>query len=285
MTFDINLRPEMKVYKGQSFNFIQPKLDGHRVTVISDRLGLRVLARTADSDYGPKLMRSATWTKKLKCLPNDTAFDAELYVPGGQATSVPNKLNEAPDELEIGVFAVPWWSGVDSRCQHMTFALERAISCGFEVTSTMHRDQDQSVDKMIELATPWLQNTKPHLAHKLEGWVIKEAHYSGWYKLKAKRTMDVVVMEWKEGKGRNVGLMGSVVVGVWRDGELVKVGTVGGWSDEERQLLAEDVEGQVLECEYDSLTQHDQLKFARVVRWRDDKPSHQCLWSQVEEAR
>ena len=81
----------------------------------------------------------------------------------------------------------------------------------------------------------------------LEGIVAKrlDAPYvsgrsAAWVKVKAFKAMDCVIGGWTAGQGGRHGTLGALVVGIYRDGELVPVGHVGSGFDDRtlRELLA-----------------------------------------------
>ena len=84
-------------------------------------------------------------------------------------------------------------------------------------------------------------------AQGLEGIVAKrlDAPYvsgrsAAWVKVKAFRSMDCVIGGWTEGQGGRHSTLGALIVGIYRDGELVPVGHVGSGFDDRtlRDLLA-----------------------------------------------
>ena len=61
-----------------------------------------------------------------------------------------------------------------------------------------------------------------------------------WRKIKNLLRQEVVVAGWKPGKGNRAGLIGSLLVGVHTDGQLVYCGHVGtGFSDSALRMLTE----------------------------------------------
>lgn len=121
---------------------------------------------------------------------------------------------------------------------------------------------------------------------ELEGLVFKSSQggfgpnaHIGRKKLMC--TRDYVVMSIEEGEGRNKGRMGSLTCGMYLDGVLTKVTSVGiGWSDQERQDVwdhPEQYQGRVLQVKgfpygVDSLT----VRHPAKDRWRDDKAPREC---------
>ncbi len=97
---------------------------------------------------------------------------------------------------------------------------------------------------------PAFDGTLPEaIAHSLErgleGIIAKRrrstyraTRSSSWIKIKHQRTQDVVIGGWRPGEGGRANTIGSLVVGVHRDGELTYAGRVGtGFSDAELKAL------------------------------------------------
>jgi bifunctional non-homologous end joining protein LigD len=84
------------------------------------------------------------------------------------------------------------------------------------------------------------------VASGFEGVVIKRldsayepgARSGSWRKIKNLRRQEVVVAGWKPGKGNRAGLIGSLLVGVYSEGQLLYCGHVGtGFSDSVLRML------------------------------------------------
>lgn len=271
--FSTNMRPDVRLWKGQFVKFAQEKKDGHRLTIVRTLNKIRALTKTPGQDHWEYLQENQDLRRKVEALDTDTVLDGEIYCPGVRASSVPTLLREDVNKLHFSVFAVPFFDGQDLRMQDRIFN-SILIDRGFEYPRTydvMGPMQGQDIEDLMRTHPQW------------EGLVLKVGNYFGWYKLKKSHTIDVVITDWKEGKNRLVGMMGSVEVSVFdSNGISVKCGTVGGFSDEDRaRLTAKDVLYRVIEVEFDEITTHGQLKFARFVRWRDDKPADQCTMDQI----
>lgn len=101
----------------------------------------------------------------------------------------------------------------------------------------------------------------------LEGLYEKKRSYN-WLKIKAKESIDAVVIDTEEGTGKNEGKIGALVIEV---GDVrVNVGT--GLSDELRALPPEQVIGRMIEVSYHEKTPDGSLRHPAFERFRDDKP-------------
>jgi len=120
------------------------------------------------------------------------------------------------------------------------------------------------------------------LAKGLEGAVVKnpaaiweDTTSRGQVKLKNVLDCDLEVIEWVEGKGKYVGMMGKLVCASSDRKVIVGVGT--GWSDADRASIGKDVIGRIVAVKYNeritdkSRPEYDSLFLPRVEEIRLDK--------------
>jgi ATP-dependent DNA ligase len=140
-----------------------------------------------------------------------------------------------------------------------------------------------------------------------EGMVVRGLNSEWVMKVKKKRTLDVIVMGMqKKGKSWEKGELGSFLVGLYHEGKLLKVGTVGFPRPKERKALfkvimdnktSEDkhyvyvspkMVMEIIVYDFIDTTEYDSKKTFRspiFQRWRPDKPSIDCeLAHQMPEA-
>jgi bifunctional non-homologous end joining protein LigD len=132
-----------------------------------------------------------------------------------------------------------------------------------------------------------------------------------WLKLKVTFDADVVIVGWTEGEGRRAGTLGSLVMAVYRDGELVYVGNVGtGFNqrslEETMQRLSALEETKspfpaevlrlapelrkvhwvppvlVAMVEHRQLTSAGRLRAPSFKGFREDKKPEECTYDQLE---
>lgn len=99
-----------------------------------------------------------------------------------------------------------------------------------------------------------------------------------WYKMKKTVTHDFVVMGFKPGEGKYLGMIGSIMCGGWKGGELIHVCNASGMTDAERQDMTDNHDswlGRVVEVSGFENTDGS-VKEPQFVRPRDDKPSREC---------
>lgn len=148
-----------------------------------------------------------------------------------------------------------------------------------------------------------------------EGTIIKDlgAPYGkGWRKYKKEVTYDVVITGFEDGAGKFKEMIGAVIFGVYKDGELVTIGRCSGMSDGDvrweeapgrpgapnrkgsyivRENHATQAEGTrawftmnraklvgtVIEVRCNGLTNHGKLRHPQFHRTKSDKSARQCV--------
>ena len=279
---------KFKDYTNQKVNFIQPKLDGHltkiRKTIIGD-----IYAWTKnDNEITNKLLAIKHIAAELNYLPNDSIIFAELHCPGVAATSIPTLLNDADERLQLTVFAAPLFNSEGCSNKPLNVIMLYLKIHGLKVSETIIVEPKELAPRQI---SPHWQKKLLEEAREtgLEGWVLKESHMTGWYKLKPVKTLDAFVIGTQQSfSSTHYGGLQSITIGVWRNAKVHNLGEVGGGfklefrkqldTKEKRDALL----NKVCEVRYDSLAAKGKLRWPRFIRWRDDKSIGDCLWSQLE---
>jgi len=121
-----------------------------------------------------------------------------------------------------------------------------------------------------------------HLASGCDGAIIK-FKYGGyefkrsklWLKVKPQREADCKIVGFKEGKGKYVGMLGSLEVRVpVRGGWSANTSNISGMTDEDRVQMWRDRKrliGTIVEVEYRAISKKSKLIEAHVYRHRLDK--------------
>jgi len=277
-----------KKWVGQSFAFAQAKLDGWRVTGYHQGGG-SVLIFGKDHrphlEYGQRFPRltNTDWFQAIQRTPPHTALDAEITVPGKHASCVATALREPMIPIEITTFAVPWRNGrnLSSESIGAVGAWVRRLGLPFVQwwPKTHQAFEDCDLGTMMKFA-----ETKG-----LEGFVLKQAHYDGWFKIKREASVDVVVTDWQGGRGKYKGQVGALVVSLLDDrtGHWTEVAKCSGMTDSERKemtkLAAQDnLCDRVCELKYQDKASKGRLRHPRFVRWREDKLATDCLTEQLD---
>lgn len=278
---------------------VDVKLDGIRIQVHRSGSSVVVATRSLEDITArlPEVVEVA------RSLPSESfVLDGEALALGDDGRPRPFQETAARTAMSAGVHVTPYFFDVlhldgadllDSPASERAAALDRLVPAGHRVP--------RLVTAAAEEAEAFLADT---IGSGHEGVVVKSltAPYdagrrgSSWVKVKPVHTLDLVVLAVEWGSGRRQGWLSNIHLGA-RDpatGELVMLGkTFKGMTDEmlawqtERFLeLETHREGhvvhvrpeQVVEIAFDGVQRSTRysggvaLRFARVVRYRDDKP-------------
>jgi ATP-dependent DNA ligase len=111
-----------------------------------------------------------------------------------------------------------------------------------------------------------------------------------WIKQKVKREFDVVIMSFTDARfgrtGQFEGMVGAVVFGQYKDGELVEIGQASGFDVATRQDMTDHPEkyiGKVAVVEaQERSSARDRLRHAQYKGLRDDKRPIECIYDENE---
>ena len=270
---------KVKKYEGQRVRWIQEKLDGHLIG-IENADGLRVHTRTEGVDLWPKI-ENTHLCDTLVNLPKYSLILAELH-GGEHSTQVKTLLNEASESLTITAFAMPLLGGHDYKQRSLSEVTQHLQDLGFEVPDMRNLETVRPLssiehDSLLEIA----------VNKNIEGFVLKEAHYDGWYKLKPVRTLDArVISAERSYSPNNYGGLGALNLalldpdtGQWR-----VIGKCGSGFDQELRDTEDlaQFNDRVVEVSYDCIAQQGKLRFPRFIRFRDDKHYGECTIDQLD---
>jgi len=259
------LRPDE--WRRQPVRFAHQKVDGHHLAIFKQPHGQVHALTTTGLDIAGTLRDSAFYPALVRAVPSHTSIMAELHVPDQRASQVRSALAHDRGKLELGVFAVPVCGGADLALCPLGWVSDLVTSWGLNFVPFEELDAMPTASQLLTHAKEL----------GVEGWVLKQHNYQGWWKLKVERTMDVIVTGLKDGDGRNLGLIGSLQCSVSGPGGLVEVASVGtGFSDLERVDLDTWCLGKVCEVRYQYVGDKGRLRHPRFLRWRDDKDPARC---------
>jgi ATP-dependent DNA ligase len=159
-----------------------------------------------------------------------------------------------------------------------------------------------------EQAEQWLRTTEGVMAKQLDALYIPGKR-KGMFKVKREREIDCVVMGWRPGKEE--GTVGSLILGLYDNGELRSVGHISGFSAEAKRAMPKmlapletgdsgtaepsrwtggrDLEWValrpelVIEVGYDHAAAGRIRHGARFRRFRDDKDPQECTFDLLDE--
>jgi hypothetical protein len=262
-------RPNVREYRGEDVEWVQAKLDGWFVQVAQQRdpsVGLTVFGRKLEPRCElSHLLAGRRWYEQCESLLDPgSVLCGELHAPGQPASAVPTAMRAETMPLEFRPFAVPMWKGEDwSGRTDVNLLNELLEAMELSPPATCDADQFGSVGELDQ----WARYMG------VEGVVLKESNYSGWYKRKLEATADLVVLAIKPGNGRFSGGCGSLICGL-HDGTVVA--DVSGMDDATRETCDASAIGRVVEVRYQYVAAGGRLRHPRFMRWRDDKPREEC---------
>lgn len=285
---------------------MEPKYDGWRCIVIRDEAGVHIWNPSRNSDpsknYDGQLPELEADLMKL---PVGTILDGELVA----LTYEVDEARWVNDFYRIhSVMRGKDVAGLVAQREGIKLV---AFDCPVPniATKTLPERREyiaaliESCDlQMAELTTQQeatQENWDALVAMGFEGTVVKDEakpygfakRGHGWFKVKNTRTIDCVVMDVLfDGKGRNAGLVGRMVVGQWKLREsgsgltdLVEVAKVNCLNDKQRAdctAYPNKYVGQVIEVKIYGWDK-DGPRHPTPLRFREDKRSDECILSKV----
>ena len=278
---------------------VDGKLDGVRVQVHRSGDDVRVFTRSLDDVTG-RMPVVEEAVRRLDC--HDVVLDGEAM---GLAEGRPLPFQVTASQAASGTGAlVPWFFDVlhlDGRD-----LLDEPLSARLEVLESLVPQEFRAprliTDSLEEAAA--FQASVLDAGH--EGVVVKrlDALYESgrrggaWLKVKPRHTLDLVVLAVEHGHGRRRGWLSNLHLGARQGDGFVMLGkTFKGLTDELLRWqtsrfrdLAVDDDGfvvtvrpeQVVEIAFDGVQTSPRypggvaLRFARVLRYRDDKPASEA---------
>jgi ATP-dependent DNA ligase len=286
----------------------EPKLDGFRAIVFVDGAEVYIQSRGGKpfNRYFPE----------LEFAPGRWVLDGELVIRDSDGNlefdSMQERIHPAQSRIELLSQQIPasyivfdlLAEGDEVLCERpLRERRERleaiAGRAGLELTP-LNSDAEQ--------AERWLNSIEGVMAKDLSAPYVPGKR-KGMAKVKRERTIDCVVMGWRPGKEE--GTVGSLILGLYDDGELRTVGHISGFSAAAkrsmRSMLAPLETGQagtaepsrwtggrdlewvelrpelVIEVGYDHAASGRIRHGARFHAFRDDKEPSECKFEQLDE--
>ncbi|HEX8752314.1 MAG TPA: ATP-dependent DNA ligase [Solirubrobacterales bacterium] len=293
--------------KGEEWAY-EPKLDGFRAIVFVDGEDFYVQSR------GGKAL--ARYFPELEFAPGRWVLDGELVIRDADGNlefdALQERIHPARSRIDLLSKEIPATYVVfDLLAEGDESLLERPLAerrarlesvaerAGLELTPLI-ADEAQ--------AERWLGSIEGVMAKQLDAPYLPGKR-KGMAKVKRERTIDCVVMGWRPGKEE--GTVGSLILGLYDDGNLRSVGHISGFSAEAkramRSMLAPLETGEsgsaepsrwtggrdlqwvalrpelVIEVGYDHAAAGRIRHGARFHRFRDDKDPRECRFDQLDE--
>jgi len=269
-------RPSFDEYRDQVVETVEVKEDGWRLSIVKRDGQVSAFSKKPNVDLWPKVQRNAKVRDAVLALPDNSIVDGEAHIPGGLSSDVPTALTTG-EGWRFSAFALPYIHGDDWRKTDIWTVRSVLADIGFNLSHCVPYAQ--------VYGGCGREFFKRDAAERcIEGYVLKLSHWLGWYRVKPKKVVDVIVRGKVEGNNRHVGRLGAFLIGLLTvTGEYVEVASCGGgFSDEQRdEFWGMDVIGRVCEVEYDSVTSGQRLRFPQFIRWRDDKEASACRLEQL----
>jgi ATP-dependent DNA ligase len=298
-------RKELPV--GEEWGY-EPKLDGFRAIVFVDGDEVYIQSRGGKpfNRYFPE----------LKFAPGRWVLDGELVIRDADGNlsfdSMQERIHPAQSRIEMLAQEIP--------ASYVVFDLlaeDDEVLCERPLRERRGRLEAIAAKADLELTplTPdaeqaecWLETIEGVMAKDLTA-PYEQGKRKGMAKVKRERTIDCVVMGWRPGKEE--GTVGSLILGLYDDGELRTVGHISGFSKAAKQsmraMLAPLETGKsgsaepsrwtggrelewvelrpelVIEVGYDHAASGRIRHGARFRAFRDDKEPRDCKFEQLDE--
>jgi len=262
-----------KVYCGETPAFFtcEPKVDGVRVIVTADLNNRRVTFASRRGNPIPSLDHLAGEVLELfGAFCGIWMLDCEAVAGKGFFNDVGEIRSSEPAlDARLWVFDIPSMANKEQR------ARRKLLSDMFE--AAMPKPSSLLLMPSLVGVSPE-ESFRQFTAQGFEGVMVKDAaalymtgtRSAAWQKLKASDTVDAVIVDVIEGKGRCAHMAGHIVVRLGR--RFVRVGT--GMTDTvRRDLLARRSEfiGQTAEVAFHCVTPDESLRHPSLVCIRGDK--------------
>lgn len=286
----------------------EPKLDGFRAIVFVDGDDFYVQSR------GGKELRR--YFPELSFAPGRWVLDGELVIRDEDGLlefdALQERIHPAQSRIELLSKEIPAeYLVFDLLAEGDESLLETPLA---ERRARLERIAEQAGLELTPLtpdteqAERWLNSIEGVMAKQLDA-IYEPGKRRGMAKVKRERTIDCVVMGWRPGKEE--GTVGSLILGLYDDGELRSVGHISGFSREAkrsmRTMLAPLETGDsgsaepsrwtggrelewvalrpelVIEVGYDHAAGGRIRHGARFHRFRDDKQPSECRFEQLDE--
>ncbi len=286
----------------------EQKLDGFRAIVFVDGADSYIQSRGGKnlSRYFPELsFPLGRYVLDGELVIRDADGQIEFDALQSRIHPAESRITLLSKEIPAGLVAFDLLAEGDESLLEVPFGerrerLERLLDATSVETSVLSRDTEQ--------AEEWLRRTEGTMAKQLDAPYIPGKR-KGMAKVKRERTIDCVVMGWRPGKEE--GTVGSLILGLYDDGELRSVGHISGFSQETKRSLrtllepletgdsgtaepsrwtgGRDLEWValrpelVIEIGYDHAAAGRIRHGGRFHRFRDDKAPEECLYSDLDE--
>lgn len=268
---------EIQAYEDTGLYYMEPKMDGIWGSAIATVNGTKFFSRNNKEK-----------NMTMPQLPEGTILVGEL----GYGSEVSCKRAKLFGHDFMDVFDIIMIEGID--CTKFTMMQRRAIleSLIFDMTPD-HQEFYRIVDR-VESGFVEFYNAQ------IEGAMLKRkgddtqihpgTETDQWIKVKRLVHVDAVIMNYTVSKAPTLkGLAEGLQLGVYKDGELFEISSVGSLTLEQRHDIIDNFESnwlnKVMEIECYRIFDSGALRHPSFNRLRDDKAPEDCTWDNMMKAK
>ncbi len=278
---------------------IEQKLDGVRVLAVMTKTTTNLYSRNGKPfENFPHIVEQLDqiknkFAKLFSAYPGGVVLDGEIIGESFQALmkQAQRKSDVSTDNMVYSVFdivpMVDFERGFWNSQQHKRLAILEEYRAVFDITDCVrimdgievNLDTAEGHDVMRRYA-------EDAVAAGFEGIMIKDIHApyecrrsTFWMKWKPTITVDLNIVGFEEGTGRNLGRLGAIICEGVDDDRSIRVNVGSGFSDVDRDGYWDSRDkllGNVVEVMADAVTQNQDgtysLRFPRFVRFRGFEP-------------
>jgi len=290
---------EKHTAKMKGIKRLEQKLDGVRVLAVMTKTTVNLYSRNGKPfDNFPQIVDALEdiknkFAKLFQACPHGFVLDGEIIGESFQALmkQAQRKTDVQTDGMTYSVFDViplaDFERGFWNAQQHKRLAILEEYRAVFERTTCVRIMDGIEVDLDTAEGHDQLKRySADAVAAGFEGIMIKslDAPYecrrsTFWMKLKPTITVDLNIVGFEEGTGRNQGRLGAIICEGDDNGRRINVNVGSGLSDANRDeywSARDQLLGDVIEVEADAVTQNQDgtysLRFPRFVRFRGFEP-------------
>ena len=290
---------EKHVAKMKGVKRLEQKLDGVRVLAVMTKTTVNLYSRNGKPfDNFPQIVDALEdiknkFAKLFQACPHGFVLDGEIIGESFQALmkQAQRKTDVQTDGMTYSVFDVvplaDFERGFWNAQQYKRLAILEEYRAVFESTGCVHIMDGIEVDLATAEGHDILKRySTDAVAAGFEGIMIKslDAPYecrrsTFWMKWKPTITVDLNIVGFEEGTGRNAGRLGAIICEGDDNGRRINVNVGSGLSDANRDeywSARDQLLGNVIEVEADAVTQNQDgtysLRFPRFVRFRGFEP-------------